>query len=113
MEYVIGEKVTVLSNSIPGEGHEVVEYEWKWDDIQIPNTFTLDIIEIDTTNKSIGTHVVSLRILNDCGEWSNIDTETIELFEEEPIPKPVNMIKILIPVGIGLLGLKLFKKDSS
>lgn len=109
MEYIIGKVIIVLSNSIPGEGHEVVEYEWKWDDIQIPNTLKLDTIEIDTINESIGTHVISLRILNDCGEWSNVDTETVELIEKV-ITKPVSITKILLPVGIGFLGLKLLEK---
>ena len=85
-QYKIGSSINVYSSSNPGEGAIIAGYEWKWDGIIIEDTSTLSEIIIDTTGQTEGVYTISLRILNDCGSWSSVYNEDVELVEEVCVP---------------------------
>lgn len=56
--------------------------------IIINNVSTLSNISFDTSGQTEGNHILSLRILNNCGSWSNAYNQSIELVEPYVCPVP-------------------------
>lgn len=78
VEYIQGDIIQAIADVNLAEGRTVEEFEWKWDNIIKANT---SMIQLSTTGTSTGEHVLSLRVLNDCGSWSEEDKEYITMLE--------------------------------
>lgn len=78
-EYLIGDIISATSSVYAGENQTTVKYEWTWDNVILSNESNSAAITIDTSGESAGGKVLSLRILNDCGEWSTKTGKTIDL----------------------------------
>lgn len=78
-DYLIGDIIKATSTVFAGDTHSIVEYEWTWDNVILTDEKNSSIIDINTIDKTVGGKVLSLRVLNDCGEWSTKSGQTINL----------------------------------
>ena len=86
VNYIIGDTIQAVADVSLDIGRSVAEYEWKWDSAIIGGS--IDEILYETLNETEGFHILSLKILNDCGNWSQRDTETVNLI------KPLGNIEV-------------------
>lgn len=66
------------ANVNPGRGQTTINYEWKLNNVVQPN---ISAIQIDTSTLNIGNNILELRAQNLCGRWSDVYTETINVYE--------------------------------
>jgi len=67
-EYQLNKTLTLTASVIPQENITITKYEWKIKDLFVLNN--INPVTISTNDLNIGDNIVSLRVLNSCGSWS-------------------------------------------
>lgn len=104
---VVGTVLSAISTSQAGEGESIVEYYWALDNVRLDD---VSIVLKDTTGFALGPHILTLKVKNSCGNWSSIQTKSIDFTsgdipDGEPTPaEDADSYIIPVVIACGIIG---------